>query len=97
VVYGLLAIVASVLAGPNRVGTSVRRWLAPGFRHSVVVVYAVVVAILLILVAWAPFGSGRSEIGTLVLFVLILFGIELLRRQTLREFPEQRAPATRSP
>jgi hypothetical protein len=97
VVYGLLAIVASVLAGPNRVGTSVRRWLAPGFRHSVVVVYAVVIAILLILVAWAPFGSGRSEIGTLVLFVLILFGIELLRRQTLREFPEQRAPATRSP
>jgi hypothetical protein len=97
VVYGLVAIAAAVIAGPNRVGTTVRRWLAPAFRHSIVVVYAVVITILLILVAWAPFGSGRSEIGTLVLFLLILLGIELLRRQTLREFPEQRTPATRAP
>jgi hypothetical protein len=88
VVYGLLAIVGSILAGPNRVGTTVRRWLAPAFRRSVWVVYAVVIAIFLIFLAWGPFASDRSLIGTLVLWALILFGIELLRRQTLREFPE---------
>jgi len=87
IVYGLVAIVGSVLAGPSRVGVTVRRWLAPAFRRSVVVVYAVVVAIFLILIAWAPLGSDRGVIGTIVLAALVLWGIELLRRQTLREFP----------
>ena len=87
VVYGIVAIAGAVLAGPNRVGVTVRRWLAPGFRRSVVVVYAVVIAILLILVAWAPLAQDRRLIGTLVLFGLIIWGIELLRRQTLREYP----------
>jgi hypothetical protein len=93
VVYGLVAIAGAILAGPNRVGTTVRRWLAPAFRRNVVVVYAVVVAILLILVAWAPLASDRRLLGTLVLFALILWGIELLRRQTLREFPASPAAA----
>ncbi len=87
IVYGLIAIVGSVLAGPSRVGVTVRRWLAPAFRRSVVVVYAVVIAIFLILIAWAPLGSDRGVIGTIVLAALVLWGIELLRRQTLREFP----------
>lgn len=93
VVYGLVAIAGCLVAGPNRVGVTVRRWLAPAFRRNVVVVYAVVVAVLLILALWAPVGSGRGEIGTLVLFLLILLGIELLRRQTLREYPETGAVA----
>jgi len=99
VVWGLIAIVGAVLAGPNRVGTTVRRWLAPAFRRSVYAVYGVVVAIFLILLAWQPLGSDRSLIGTLVLAALVLWGIELLRRQTLREFPEEppvvTPPATR--
>jgi hypothetical protein len=99
VVWGLIAIIGAVLAGPNRVGTTVRRWLAPGFRRSVYAVYGVVVAIFLILLAWQPLGSDRSLIGTLVLAALVLWGIELLRRQTLREFPEEppvvTPPATR--
>jgi hypothetical protein len=103
IVYGLVAVAGSILAGPSRVGVTVRRWLAPGFRRSVVAVYAVVVAILLILVAWAPLAEDRQLIGTLVLFALILWGVELLRRQTLREFPATKAvspppvPAPESP
>ena len=100
VVYGLVAIAGAVLAGPNRVGTTVRRWLAPGFRRNVVVVYAVVVAILLILVAWAPLAQDRRLLGSLVLFALILWGVELLRRQSLREFPGTTAvdpPAVTAP
>jgi hypothetical protein len=100
IVYGLVAVVGSILAGPSRVGVTVRRWLAPGFRRSVVAVYAVVVAILLILVAWAPLAQGRRLLGTLVLFALILWGVELLRRQSLREFPGTTAvvpPAVAAP
>jgi hypothetical protein len=88
VVYGLLTVLAGVLAGPSRVAVGVRRRLAPAFRRHVVVVYAVVVTILLILVAWAPLGRDRQLLGTLVLFILILCGVEVYRRQTLREFPE---------
>jgi hypothetical protein len=88
VVYGLIAIVGCVLAGPSRVGTAVRRWLAPAFRKHVVIVYSVVVAIFLILIAWGPLASDRRLIGTIILLALILWGIELLRRQTLREYPE---------
>ena len=95
VIYGLVAIAGAIIAGPNRVGTTVRRWLAPAFRRSVVVVYSVVVAILLILIAWNPRGTDRALIGTLVLLALVLWGVELLRRQTLREYPE--APAVAPP
>lgn len=98
IVYGLVAIAGSILAGPSRVGVTVRRWLAPAFRRNVVAVYAVVVAILLILVAWAPLAKDRQLLGTLVLFGLILWGIELLRRQTLREYPAAAAvPPPASP
>ena len=97
IVFGLLAIVGSVLAGPSRVGVTVRGWLAPAFQRSVVVVYAVVAAIFLILIAWAPLGSDRGVVGTLVLAALVLWGIELLRRQTLREYPAASAPAPAPP
>jgi hypothetical protein len=79
------------------VGTTIRRWLAPAFRKHVLIVYGAVIAIFLILVAWAPVSSDRRLIGTILLLALILFGIEILRRQTLREFPEQGAVAPPAP
>lgn len=88
VVYGLIVVLAGVIAGPSRVATRVRSWLAPAFRRHVVVVYAVVVTIFLILFAWAPLASNRQLLGTLLLFAFGLVGVEVLRRQTLREFPE---------
>jgi hypothetical protein len=60
-----------------------------------------VIAIFLILIAWAPLGSDRGVVGTIVLAALVLWGIELLRRQTLREFPAEAPvevpPAPRPP
>ena len=95
VVYGLVTVLAGVVAGPSRAATTVRRRLAPSFRRHVVVVYAVVVGILLILLAWAPLASDRRLLGTLVIFALILVGFEVLRRQTIREFPEPAVAPTR--
>lgn len=88
VVYGLIAVAAALLAGPSRVARTTRRWLAPVFRRHVSAVYAVAVAIFLILIAWGPFTSNRSLIGILILLALLLLGLEIWRRQTLREFPE---------
>jgi hypothetical protein len=66
----------------------VRRRLAPAFRGHPVAVFSGVGVVLLIVLAWAPLGSGRRLFGMLLLAALIFAGVELLRRQTLREFPE---------
>ena len=54
VVYGALVLLATVLAGPNRPAVAIRRWLAPTFRHHPIVVWAVAVAVFLIVLAWGP-------------------------------------------
>jgi hypothetical protein len=87
VVYGVYALVAGFLAGPSRAATWTRRSLAPAFRSHPVATYAVVIAIFLVAVAWGPFLSGRRITGVVVLFVLLLAGLEVWRRQTIREFP----------
>jgi hypothetical protein len=95
--YGLLAIIAGFVAGPSRVAVKLRSWLAPAFREHVAATYAVVVTVMLILLAWAPLNSGRRLWGTLILAGLILLGVEILRRQTVREFPAEPAAAAVPP
>jgi hypothetical protein len=95
--YGLLFVLAAVLAGPSRPATAVRRWLAPTFRQRPWVPYLVAVAVFLMLIAWAPQAGGRRLIGVLVLGALVALGIEIFRRQTLREFPEAEPPAAEPP
>jgi hypothetical protein len=87
IVYGLLAIIAALLAGPSRAAVWTRRTLAPAWRNHAVAVYAVAVLVILIFWAWSPIVQGRRWEGSLVLAALILLGLEMWRRQTLREFP----------
>jgi hypothetical protein len=93
VVYGALVLLATVLAGPNRPATAARRWLAPTFRHHPIVVWAVGVAVFLIVLAWGPASGNRALLGVALLAVTTAIAIEALRRQTLREFPEDQPPA----
>jgi hypothetical protein len=88
VVYGALVLLATVLAGPNRAAVAVRRWLAPSFRHHPIVVWASAFALFLILLAWGPTAGDRQLLGVALLAATTAIGIEALRRQTLREFPE---------
>jgi hypothetical protein len=45
----------------------------------------------LIWLAWGPSAGSRRFLGVLVLAAIIAFGIEALRRQTIREFPADAA------
>jgi hypothetical protein len=45
----------------------------------------------LLIVAWGPTGATRQWLGVLILAALLGFGLEVLRRQTVREFPEETA------
>jgi Short C-terminal domain len=87
VVIGLLGIVGTWLAGPTRLATSIRRWLAPTFRDRVAYVHGTLAAVILLLLVWGPVGTPRRLIGLVVVIALAFIGLEVLRRQTVREFP----------
>ena len=92
VVYGALVLLATVLAGPNRPAVAVRRWLAPAFRHHPIVVWTAALFVFLILLAWGPTAGDRQLLGVVILAATTAVAIEALRRQTLREFPEDPRP-----
>ena len=93
VVYGALVLLATVLAGPNRPAVALRRWLAPTFRHHPIVVWAAAVAVFLILLAVGTDGRQPALLGVALLAATTAVAIEALRRQTLREFPDDPHPA----
>jgi hypothetical protein len=87
-VIGLAFVGGGTLAGPGRPAVAARRFLAPSLRDQPVAVYAVVAALFLI---WLAFIPGINNLGQvlaiLILAVLAVVGVEILRRQTAREFP----------
>ena len=86
VIYGVVLVGAAWLAGPTGAATSSRRALAPFLREPRIA-YSVLAAIVLLLVAWGPTPALRRAIPALILIALLAFGLEVLRRQTAREFP----------
>jgi hypothetical protein len=88
VVYGALVVLATALAGANRPAVAFRRWLAPSFGHHPIVVWATALFLFLILLAWGPTAGDRRLLGVAILAATTAVAIEALRRQTLREFPE---------
>src|SRR5256714_6347154 len=93
VLYGVLVLLATVLAGANRPAVTVRRWLAPSFRHHPIVVWLAALAVFLLLLAWGTTSGDRRLLGVAILAATTAIAIEALRRQTLREFPEDPHPA----
>jgi hypothetical protein len=87
IAYGLLAILAAFLAGPSRPATAVRRWAAPTMKEHPAVVYAAAVVLFLIVIAWGPTNATRQLVGVLILAALLFGGLEVWRRQAIREFP----------
>jgi hypothetical protein len=86
-VAGALFVVASWLAGPGRRATASRRTLAPAL-HGRAWPYAVLGALLLILLLTSPVTDFVRLLVLAVALALGILWIELTRRQTLREFPD---------
>ena len=85
---GLIAVVAIWFSGSGVRATAGRRWFAPVFRDYPVAVHATLAAVILILLAWGPTGTPRRFITFVIVAVLAFVGLEVLRRQTVREFPD---------
>jgi hypothetical protein len=87
-VVGVGFIVGGVLAGPGRHARAVRRFLAPYLRDHPVVVYSVVAVLFLLWLTIMPSINNLGQVIVIVVLALLaVFGVELLRRQTAREFP----------
>ena len=88
-VIGLGFIGGGLLAGPGRHEIAVRRFLAPYLRERPVVVYAVLAFIFLLWLTLLPTINNVGQVLViLVLAGLAVLGVEILRRQTAREFPD---------
>jgi hypothetical protein len=85
-VYGIAIVFAAWIAGPTRPATWSRRELAPVMRERPYIIYGVVTLLLFIILLAGPTDSQRV-IPLLILFVFAYIGTEVLRRQTMQEFP----------
>jgi hypothetical protein len=94
VIYGLLIVLAAWLAGPTSSAVAVRRALAPTLREHPVRVYGVAALVYLLVLLWGPTPAFRQWIPVLLIAALLALGIELLRRETAREFPDAHAGDT---
>jgi hypothetical protein len=91
VVYGLLVVVCAWLAGSTRLAVATRRALAPSLRDEPVRVYTIAAGVYLLVLLWGPTPAFRKLIPILLIAGLVVLGIEMLRRQTAREFPDAQA------
>ncbi len=86
--YGIVILLGAWLAGPGSWATSARRTLTP-LMHNRLVGYAVLFAILLVLFWWAPTEGFRRLPISILIIALFVVGFEFLRRQAIREFPDE--------
>jgi hypothetical protein len=85
VAYGLVLLAGVWLAGPSRFALAARARLAPVIRGRTAAVYVVVALLFLIVLEVVPGLASRRLVGVLLLIVLATAGVEVLRRQILRE------------
>jgi hypothetical protein len=85
--YGLVAAFGAILAGPTRIATRLRGWLAPVLNEQPAAAWGAVAFLYLLAILWGGTHALRVWWGILLLGGLIAFGMVALRRETLREFP----------
>jgi hypothetical protein len=87
-VIGISFVGGGILAGPGRYAVAARRSLAPYLRDHPVFVYLVVAAAFLLWLTFIPGIENLAQVLViLALAALAVVGVEVLRRQTAREFP----------
>jgi hypothetical protein len=94
VVYGIVVLLGSFLAGPSRIARRVRGVIGPPLRDYPAGAWATLGGLYLLLVLWGPVPSLRTWLGVLVLGALVAIGFEAFRRLTLAELESGGPPET---
>jgi hypothetical protein len=87
IAYGVVIVVAAWIAGPAGWAIGTRQALAPYLREPRYA-YGTLAVIVLLLLAWGPTPALRKFWPALLLIGLLVAGVEALRRQTAREYPD---------
>jgi hypothetical protein len=85
--YGIIILIAAWLAGPSSLATGARRGMTPYLRQPRIA-YGVLALLLVLLFWWDPFISTHRLVPSLLLIAFAVIGVEALRRQVIREFPD---------
>jgi hypothetical protein len=85
--YGAIAAIGAVFAGPSSIAVRLRRGLAPTLNEHQGIVWGAVGFVYLLAILWGGTHALRTWWGILLLAALIAIGVVALRRQTLSEFP----------
>jgi hypothetical protein len=86
--YGFAIVLGAWVAGPGGLARGVRRAIAPVMERRLIA-YTALALLLLLLFWWAPTPGLQRLPTSLLLIVLIVIGLEFLRRQAIRDFPEE--------
>jgi putative oligomerization/nucleic acid binding protein len=84
---GLVGLLGAILAGAGRRATAIRGAMAPYLKEPAIA-YGTLTLVVLLLLAWSPTPAARNPLTIVVLLAMAVLGLEALRRQTAREFPE---------
>jgi hypothetical protein len=87
---GIVLLLAVWIAGPSERATSSRRFLAPYLARAEIA-FGVAAGLLLLLVWWGPTAQTQRWQLVLATAIVLALGVEVLRRQTAREFGAQPA------
>jgi hypothetical protein len=88
VLYGIVIVLAAWLAGPTAMATWIRRGTTPYLRQPRFA-FGGLAALLVLVFWWGPTEGMRRLIPSVVLIALTALGVEMLRRQVIREFPDR--------
>ncbi|MGH2993255.1 MAG: SHOCT domain-containing protein [Solirubrobacterales bacterium] len=91
--YGIVIVLAAWLAGPTRAATWIRHAVTPYLRQPAYA-YGGLAVLLVLIFWWSPTEATRRLGLSLLLIVLLALGVEMLRRQVIREFPDRIATGT---
>jgi hypothetical protein len=80
VLYGLVILVGTWFAGPNRYATRARTAIAPSLRERPEMGWSLLAGVYLLLILWGPVPALRNWLGVLLLGGLIALGFEAFRR-----------------
>jgi hypothetical protein len=91
IVNGILIVLVAWTAGPTRLAVELRQAAAPHLRDRPGLSYAALATVFLLFIAWGPTPAFRRPLTLLLIAGLLVLGMEALRRQTAREFPDAQA------
>jgi hypothetical protein len=84
---GVVALLGLWLSGASKSATAVRRDLAP-FAVRPEIIFGTVAVLYLLVLLWGPTAQTHRWQFVLTVALLLVLGVELLRRQIVREHPE---------